>query len=58
MRINLKVVLWLYPQAYRQILPYRDAHNLMDHMAVEAPGRILPPQSGRRLMVQLVVHDV
>lgn len=27
----------------------------MDHMAVEAPGRI---QSGRRLMVQLVVHDV
>ena len=58
MWINLRLVLWLYPQVYRQILPYCDAHNKMDHMAVEAPGRILPPRSGRRLMFQLVVHDV
>lgn len=56
--ISLKVAMRLDPQAYPQIPSDRDAHNMMDHMAVEAPGRIFPPRSGRRLMVQLVLFDV
>lgn len=54
MWITLKVAMRFYPQAYPQIPPDRDAHNMIDRMAVEAPGRVLPPRSGRRLMVQLV----